>query len=100
MSIKKSFGLMAMAAALSGGLDGFSVGSKDKTRLNDIDFTPKKPPIPKGCKFYWFTIDGNGEYFDFIPQRIPDFVVYKTIASSHKVAFNKFTKWKQSQVVS
>ena len=91
--------MLAMAFAAMGDLSN-PLDANSKTSIKDIDFTPKKPPIPKGCKLYWFTQNGNYEDFDFIPLRIPDFVVYKTIASSRKVAFSKYKKWKQSQVVS
>jgi hypothetical protein len=91
---RNSIGMLGAILALSG-LSNPMInvgGSEDRTSLEDIDFTPKQPPLPKGCKFYWFTKDSNYEDFNFIPQRTPDYVVYKTIASSRKVAFNKFDK--------
>ncbi len=33
--------------------------TKERTSIDDIDLTPKTPPIPKGCKKYVFSGD-NG----------------------------------------
>lgn len=69
-------------------------GSSGTTRIEDIDFTPKQPPLPKGCKYYWFSSNGDFESFTEIPYRTPDYVIYETIASSDKVAISKFNKFK------
>jgi hypothetical protein len=88
----KRFGMIAMAAAFAGGLDGFSYGSKDKTRINEIDFAPKQPPIPKGCKEYFFNSLGDFlNYNDGVYS-------FKCVAISDKSAIKKFQKWASKQV--
>lgn len=62
--------------------------ANSKTSIGDIDFTPKVPPVPKGCKRYYFNEDGlceqrNGEvYFD---------------ALKFENAHNKWYRWLQKQ---
>ena len=56
-----------------------------KTSIDDIDFTPKKSPIPKGCKEYSFNQDGN---FTTIESEI----VFKCIAISEKSAIKKYNR--------
>ena len=85
--MKKSFELMALAAALSGRFDGLSAGRKNGVRLNDIDFTPKKPLVPKGCKEYFFNHLG-----DFLNKN-DGLYCFKCIAISDKSATKKFEKW-------
>ena len=59
--------------------DPFAGSKQNKTREEDIDFTPKEPPVPKGCKKYSF----HGGF--------------ETIASSEKSALKKYNKWLASQ---
>ena len=66
-------------------------GSYGTTRIEDIDFTKKKAPLPKGCKEYYFNTLG-----DFLNYN--DGVwCYKCIASSDRVAIDKFNKWRDKQ---
>lgn len=94
---KKLIGMFAALTALSD-LMLNAGGSSGTTRIEDINFTPKQAPLPKGCKYYWFSYNGECESFTEVPYRTPNYVVYETIASSDKVAINKFNKWKQKQL--
>ena len=55
-------------------LESLSYSGDERTKIEDIDLTPKTPPIPKGCREYYF----NG---------------FTTIASSPKKAMEKYVKW-------
>jgi hypothetical protein len=77
--MKKSFGLMAMALALGGCLDGMSMPTNNsKKSIDDIDFSPKKAPIPKGCQKYVFK---------------ESFGTLEVIALNEKSALKKYNKW-------
>jgi hypothetical protein len=58
------------------------------TRIKDLDLTPKQPPIPKGCKEYFFNIEGEFS----TEQMRKDECVFKCIASNDRVAWEKFNK--------
>ena len=83
MGMKDKIGLLALAAALLDGGYGMNNGS-NSLRPEDIDTTPKKKPIPKGCKRYYYNKNGecnNGEheiYFD---------------AMKKETAMKKYNKW-------
>jgi hypothetical protein len=79
----KNFTSIMMAAAMLS-LDT-SNSNTIKTSIDDIDFTPKKSPIPKGCKEYSFNQDGN---FTTIESEI----VFKCIAISEKSAIKKYNR--------
>lgn len=68
-------GMLAIASAFSAGMGYPSVYGPPRPT---IDFTPKTPPIPKGCKLY-------------------EFHGYSTIASSEKAARKKYGKWLKNQ---
>jgi hypothetical protein len=79
----KNFTSIMMAAAMLS-LDT-SNSNTIKTSIDDIDFTPKKSPIPKGCKEYSFNQDGN---FTTIESEI----VFKCVAISEKSAIKKYNR--------
>jgi len=74
---------IAMAAALMADLNS-SLDNNSKTSIDDIDFTPKIPPIPKGCKRHYFNEFGECEqarhkvYFD---------------AMKRSTAYEKWKRW-------
>lgn len=74
--------------------NGFGrLDNNSKLAMVDIDFTQKEPPIPKGCKEYWFNINGG-----FSTEKMRrDEIVFKCIASNDKVAKKKFEKWSSKQ---
>ena len=57
--------------------------------MYDLPSEPKNPIIPKGCKEYWFDI--NGCYPNLAGR---DDVVFKCVAANEKSAIRKFNKWK------
>ena len=81
MSMKSKLGMVAMAAVLMDG--GFGM-NKSPIEIKDIDVTPKEPPVPNGCKRYYYNKMGScnkGQhevYFD---------------AMKHKTAYLKYEKW-------
>ena len=79
----KGFSLMMMAAAML--LSDTPIGNNKKTSIDDIDLTPKKSPIPKGCKEYSFNQDGK---FTTIESEI----VFKAVAISEKSAIKKYNR--------
>jgi hypothetical protein len=82
----KGFSLMMMAAAMLS-LDTPNSNTKNKkTSIDDIDFTPKKSPLPKGCKEYSFNQDGN---FTTIESEI----IFKCVAISEKSAIKKYNRF-------
>lgn len=75
-----------IAIALSGG-DGILVNpGSQRSEIPDFKSPKKPPPIPKGCKKYWF--DDAGKCFDFEILHS----VYDCIALSEKRAIDKFNK--------
>ena len=84
---------MLMALAGMGAMSGYPDNNFRDTRSEDIPFEPKQPVIPKGCKEYWFDIDGC--YPNWAGR---DQVVFKCIAISEKSAIRKFNKWKLKNV--
>lgn len=58
----------------------------------DIDFTVKTPPIPNGCKEYFF--NSLGDFINY-NDGVYDF---KCIAMSDKSAIKKFEKWRNKQL--
>ena len=82
-------GLLAFLslAAMAENNFGTNIGLSEK----DIDFTIKTPPIPNGCKEYFFNSLG-----DFINYN--DGVYhFKCVAMSDKSAIKKFEKWRNKQ---
>lgn len=78
MSMK---GRLAMLSIMAGMLNGTSSTNSNSLEPKDIDVTPKKEPIPKGCKEFEFW--HNEKQF-------------KCVASNKKNAVRKFDKWKTS----
>jgi hypothetical protein len=72
----KAFDAIMAASIMAGSFDR---GHKSRTSIEDIDFTPKTAPVPKGCQKFEFY--HNGEKFE-------------CIASNHKNALRKFKNWK------
>jgi len=71
----------------------------NKLRPEDIDVTPAQQVIPKGCKEYWFNINGgftNGMSGSNKVRKVD--VVYYCIASSDKAAKKKFDKFEKNLV--
>jgi hypothetical protein len=59
----------------------------------DIKATPKQPPIPKGCKEYFFNAQG-----EFSTERMrKDECVFICVASNDKNAKKKFNNWQKTQ---
>lgn len=83
---------MTLAFAALGDLST-PIDSNSKTSINDIDFTPKKAPLPKGCQYYYFDVLGdcrnwdNGQY------------EFKCIAINAKSAKKKFDNWLKQKTV-
>jgi hypothetical protein len=84
----KNFTSIMMAAAMLSLDTSNSNTINKKTSIDDIDFTPKKQPIPKGCREYCFNQDGN---FTTIESEI----VFKCVAISEKSAIKKYNRTKQ-----
>jgi hypothetical protein len=85
--------LLSIALAFSALGDLSSpLDTNSKTSINDIDFTPKKAPLPKGCKEYFFNSLG-----DFINYN-DGVYTFKCVAISDKSAIKKFNKWVTNQV--
>lgn len=82
---------IALAFAALGDLSS-PIDRNSKTSINDIDFTPKKAPLPKGCQYYYFDVLGdcinwdNGQY------------EFKCVAINEKSARKKFERWLKSKV--
>ena len=60
-----------------------------KTRIQDIDFSKKVPPVPKGCQEYFFS--ESGEIF---PNPSLE-TVFSCRAINAKSAIKKFLKYKK-----
>lgn len=78
--MKKGLGIIAMAAALMADFNA-PMDRNSKTSINDIDFTPKQPPIPKGAKRYSFYENE-----------------FTCIAINEKSAKKKYEKWLKSKL--
>lgn len=65
---------------------GFVAEGNQRSKIPDFQSPKKPPPIPKGCKRYWF--DNDGKCFDFEILHS----VYDCIALSEKRAIDKFNK--------
>ena len=76
-----------LASAMMGG----GLAQPSSRRGEDIEPTKKEPPIPKGCKKYWF--DEYGAYSAYDTGDI----VFTCIALSRERAVAKFNKFKQLQ---
>lgn len=64
--------------------------SRGGMSIDDIDFTPKQPPIPKGCKEYFFNTLG-----DFLNKN-DGVYCFKCIAINDRSAIRKFEKWRDA----
>lgn len=84
MSMKGKIAAIAAMAAMFGGHGFGEPGRSDK----NINTAPKKPPIPKGCKEYFFFEDGTQS-----DSQHPK-TVFSCIAMNGKNARNKFDKFK------
>ncbi len=70
--------------------NGFGqLDNNSKLSEADIDFDPKQPPIPKGCKEYFF--NKNGGFSNRYMRH--DELVFKCVASNDKSAIRKFHNW-------
>ncbi len=84
MSIKDKIGLLALASVIL--VEDF--GNKKPIRPEVTDVTPKEPPVPKGCKRYYYNMHGlcckdeGMVYFD---------------AMKPSKAFAKYQKWLKSK---
>jgi len=79
-----------MASLLLGMAGMGSAENSNSLKPKDINVTPKEPPIPKGCKEYFFDIDGN-----FSTERmLKSECVFKCVASNDNNAKRKFEKYK------
>ena len=81
--MKSHLALLAMAMLAN------QQGSFSHNPMYDLPSEPKKPIIPKGCKEYWFDI--NGCYPNWAGR---DDIVFKCVAANEKSAIRKFNKWK------
>ena len=88
MNMKSQLPLLAMAMLIN------QPGSFSHNPINDLPDAPKDPVIPKGCKEYFFNIDG--EYSTECMRKSE--TVFKCIASNNKVAIRKFNSWKLKNV--
>lgn len=55
--MKGKLGALTAMAIMFGALDNTICGD-GKLSESDIDFTPKEPPTPKGCKRYYYNENG------------------------------------------
>lgn len=76
---------MLMLALMAGAFGG--TANKSDLRSEDIDTTPKEPPIPKGCKRYYFYDDGTFIHTQSYQS------VFNCIARTDKKAKEKFNKF-------
>jgi hypothetical protein len=58
----------------------------ERSEIPDFKSPKRPPPIPKGCKRYWFDKDGRCFDFEILHS------VYDCIALSEKRAIDKFNK--------
>ncbi len=76
-------------------LHGYIINTRTKGNNSlsrrSVNVIPKKPPVPKGCNEYFFNHIG-----DWINKN-DGIYAFKCIASSDKVAVNKFNKWLNTQ---
>ncbi len=88
--MKKAVARLAMMALMASAM-GEGYYGHGSTQSNDdvLSRKPKKQPIPKGCKEYFFTKRG---FWDNTTK--DDNYYFKCIASSEKVAIKKFNKFK------
>ncbi len=86
MKLNKQIAGLAMAAAIMGST---SANNSNNITPDDIDTTQKKPPIPRGCKEYFFNKNGG---FSNRHMR-NDELVFKCVASNDKSARKKFHNW-------
>lgn len=89
--MKGKLGMLTAMAMMMGDTGFIPPLKKEKKQ---IDFTPKQPPIPKGCKEYFF--NKEGEFYNGVDGRPPILktdVVYSCVASSNKSAKKKFDKF-------
>lgn len=86
MSKMKSLLSVMMPLALMAENGSGQFDNNRKLSEKDIDFTPKVPPVPKGCKKYVFK---------------ESFGTLEVIAINEKSAMKKYNKWcaSNSQVV-
>lgn len=92
--MKKSLGMIAMAAALMADLNSpLDRNSKSNLRPEDINVKPKEPIIPKGCQKYYFDEVGNCLY-----DVKHETAVFCCIAINEKSAMKKFNKWLSAQM--
>lgn len=85
--MKNKLGMMGpMAGILAMGEMGYTESNKGDNDLKpkDIDITPKKLPIPKGCKEYFFNKNGG-----YNTER-DIYTVFTCVAISYKSAKRKF----------
>ena len=90
--MKGKLGILAVMAEMMAS-SGYAKNS-NSISPKDIDTTPKQPPIPKGCKEYFF--NKEGEFYNGVDGRPPILktdVVYSCVASSNKSAKKKFDKF-------
>jgi hypothetical protein len=88
MGMKDRYFELATMAALLSTINDTPTGT-GKQKIGDIDFSPKEPPIPKGCKEYFFTQNGG---FSTDKMR-KDECVFKCVAMNDKSAKKKFQKY-------
>lgn len=92
MSKMKSLALMMAMAAITG--DSMMKGNNwNKVQDKDLDLAPKQPPLPKGCKEYFFNINGGFSTEKMLRSE----VIFKCVASNEKTARKKFDKWVEQQ---
>jgi len=93
MSITKN--KFAMFAAMAMMMDSTeALPPPLKKEKKKIDFTLNQPPLPKGCKEYFF--NKEGEFYNGVDGRPPILktdVVFSCVASSNKSAIKKFNKF-------
>lgn len=92
MKGNKMLGMLAAMAIMSDGL-GMPSTIEQKRKDKDIDTSPKNPPIPKGCKEYFFRENGTYHHTGIDNKIRRDEVVFHCIAATKNSAIKKFKKY-------
>ncbi len=88
MNIKSKLFQLVMMGNVFGA--GMSQESKLSVNVNNVNVTPKTPPLPKGCQYYHF--NNNGGYENNRSQ----YTVFSCIALNYNSARKKFNKWEST----
>lgn len=90
MKADRYFSMLTALSIMGDGLGMMPFKKKKRRKDKDIDLRSKEPPIPNGCKKYYFREDGTFMNNDVLGQIDVKEIVYTCIASKDKSAIKKF----------